>query len=160
MGLRGPQPKPASEARRTGKPRRRPPTDQQRAMDTPARKRSPDEFPAPGYLSPRAQELWQHIMPELVEQDLMSEGRIPTLVMLVNSFVDYAHLRGLVEQGGWIEGDGQHKNPAVDMMLRVQQIYLALARDFGLTPKSKAYQPARREKAGATDLLAEWKGDD
>jgi len=103
--------------------------------------------------------MWERIVPELVEHDLMSEGREPTLVLLINTYLDYVYLRQRIQKDGWvIQGKGKirHKNPVVDIMLRSQALYLSLAKEFGLTPKSKAYQPARRQQSKKRSALQEW----
>lgn len=162
MGLRGPQPKPASQKRKRGKPGHHPITDEHRALDVPASKRDAAEFPPLDHLSDEGKAMWERIVPELVEHDLMSEGREPTLALLINTYLDYVYLRQRIEREGWIiQGQGKikHKNPAVDIMLRSQSLYLSLAKEFGLTPKSKAYQPARRKQDKRRSALAEWQDE-
>lgn len=107
-----------------------------------------DELAAPGWLSPEARAEWERIVPALAEEvpELVTKFDTPAFGLMLEHFtIARAARRALRKGRGTIvlakdpeRAGTQRKHPAWQVFREASASFLTLAREFGLTPSSRA----------------------
>ena len=133
MGTRGPAPKPAWKQKLEGNPGKR------RVKDT---AKPNDRRPTcPTWLDEGAKAEWARVAPELERLGLLTQldrGAFAAYCAVHSVWVDSE--RALVEKGRFYVAPGGklRERPEADIANRAQKAMLTFAREFGMTPTSRA----------------------
>jgi P27 family predicted phage terminase small subunit len=133
MGTRGPTPKPAWKRRLEGNPGKRPIKE--------AAKAPPGRPTCPTWLDEGAKAAWARLAPELEKLGLLTPLDRDCFAVYCQSYSAWAEAEQvLAEKGRFYVGPGAklRERPEVAVVERAMKNTLMMAREFGMTPASRA----------------------
>ena len=138
MGKRGFPPKPTALRIVEGNPGKR-------AINKQEPKPPPGIPKCPSHIPSVAKSLWRELAPLLANMGVLTEADRRALELVCSTYAEYRHadddvkVNGITYQTTSTTGDTVIKaNPAVAMRSDAAKRYLALIKEFGLTPSSRA----------------------
>jgi P27 family predicted phage terminase small subunit len=133
MGARGPTPKPAWKKRLEGNPGKRPIKESVKAP--------PGRPTCPTWLDEGARATWARLAPELEKRDLLTPLDRDSFALYCQSYSAWAEAEQvLAERVRFYVGPGGklRERPEVTVAERAMKNTVAIGREFGLTPVSRA----------------------
>lgn len=107
---------------------------------------------------PEAAGFWRRLAPMLIDDGRLTPDRIDAFATMARLHATRVELRGLLAQQGYtvVTKDGTTANPVARLLRNAETDWLAIARDFGLTPGAAARLPISEQHSADEDPLAKF----